>query len=279
MNKLSENSCRIIYGLLAIGILTLALTFAQFLAVKIVVLAAILVLGLLSAQEYCHFAQLKQILLPAALLKTGVICIIAAFIFQSFSPGFVTLPMWILLLFCVIMFLSSFKKVENALVRVSAAVCGLIYLAVPLGMLASIFLLSPNEGGVFWLAYLLVVTKSTDIGAYFGGKLFGRHKLIMEISPKKTIEGAILGVLSGIGISFCFYILGPKSIGFDLSWQGALYLGAILAIFGQVGDLIESLLKRDAQVKDSGSLPGFGGILDMLDSLLINAPILYLYLL
>jgi phosphatidate cytidylyltransferase len=124
------------------------------------------------------------------------------------------------------------------------------------------------------ILFVILVTKSCDIGAFFFGRAFGTHSLIPRISPKKTVEGTIGGVITG----FCVSILSKSYLPMFSFYQlGAL--GIILSTLGQVGDLAESLIKRDCHVKDSGAtLPGYGGMLDMLDSLLFTAPIFYFYI-
>ena len=138
------------------------------------------------------------------------------------------------------------------------------------------------------LLYLIVVVKASDVGAYFVGSLVGRHKLFPRISPGKTWEGLAGGLLSGVLASLiCFWTLRGTVAGHDpvafgrlvLNPWHALVLGALLAAIGVLGDLVESLLKRSAALKDSGRLfPGMGGILDVLDSLLFAAPALYFYM-
>ncbi len=128
------------------------------------------------------------------------------------------------------------------------------------------------EGTTMHVVMILLCVKFTDIGAYFTGKALGRHKLIFWLSPGKTWEGLVGGVIAaalvGAGCS-------PFIDGLDW-WKGALF-GAIIGAVGQAGDLLESLMKRDAQVKDSGALlPGFGGVLDVIDSPLVAAPVAYL---
>jgi phosphatidate cytidylyltransferase len=119
---------------------------------------------------------------------------------------------------------------------------------------------------------ILLVVKFTDIGAYFGGKALGRHKLIPWLSPGKTWEGLLCGVLTAglVGMA-----CAPR-IENLLWWEGFIF-GIVIGGIGQLGDLLESLMKRDAEVKDSGKLiPGFGGILDVIDSPLLAAPFAYL---
>ena len=123
-----------------------------------------------------------------------------------------------------------------------------------------------------------MITKFSDSGAYAVGSLIGKHKMIPRISPGKTWEGFGGAIVVSTLASLIFvHFLGNKMAG--MNWKHALILGALLAVCAVVGDLIESLFKREAGAKDSGKLfPGIGGILDLLDSLLFNAPIMYLYL-
>jgi phosphatidate cytidylyltransferase len=137
---------------------------------------------------------------------------------------------------------------------------------------------SPADAGKFFLLYFILITKFSDMGAYAVGSLIGRHKMIPRISPGKTWEGFFGAVLVSTGASLAFvHFFGAKMVG--MNYLHAVILGVILSITAVIGDLIESLFKREAGVKDSGALfPGIGGILDLLDSLLFNAPIMYLYL-
>ncbi len=132
--------------------------------------------------------------------------------------------------------------------------------------------------GKLYVLYFILVTKFSDTGAYLVGSLIGRHKMIPRISPGKTWEGFAGAILVSTGASLVFtHFLGDRMEGMQV--KHAVALGIILSICAVVGDLIESLFKREAGVKDSGGFfPGIGGILDLLDSLLFNAPIMYLYL-
>ncbi|MCE9546903.1 MAG: phosphatidate cytidylyltransferase [Planctomycetia bacterium] len=134
--------------------------------------------------------------------------------------------------------------------------------------------------GTLALISLLVVVKMNDVGAYTVGRLFGRHKLAPRLSPGKTIEGAIGGLAFAAASSvLVLHVLAPYVVGHASSsdwWQAVLY-GLLLAVAGTIGDLAESMLKREAGVKDSSTwMPGFGGVLDLLDSLLLAAPVAYL---
>jgi phosphatidate cytidylyltransferase len=132
------------------------------------------------------------------------------------------------------------------------------------------------SGTTMIIVMILLVVKSTDIGAYFGGRAFGRHKLIPWLSPGKTWEGLFFGLLTAaaVGAACAPFINRPD---YTMEWWKGAIFGAVIGGIGQLGDLLESLMKRDAEVKDSGRLvPGFGGILDIIDSPLLAAPFAYL---
>ena len=193
------------------------------------------------------------------------------------------LPELVLLVSLLSFFLYYFSKGSSPLLNLSATVFGIIYLAVPLSCMIRIaYFFGPDalQDGRWWLLYLVAVTKMTDTSAFFVGKKFGREKLAPYISPKKTWEGALGGFIGAIAMSvavkFIATIFDIHSFGLTL-WQ-SLWMGAGIGIFAQFGDLSESLLKRDGGVKDSNHLPGLGGMLDIVDSLVFSAPLLYIFL-
>lgn len=179
-------------------------------------------------------------------------------------------------------FIYYFIKDKDPFVNLSITFFAFIYLTIPLSTLIAInyFFLDSSQDGRWWLLYLLGVVKMTDIGAFFIGKLWGKRKLAPFISPKKTWEGAIGGL--GIGCMTGFFIRemalfwNPSAL--SLSFDNCLGLSIVISAIGQFGDLAESLLKRDGGIKDSNQLPGLGGMLDVVDSLVFAAPVLYLYL-
>jgi len=128
----------------------------------------------------------------------------------------------------------------------------------------------------FWLVLMLLcLIWATDTGAYYTGKTFGKHKLAPSISPNKTWEGSVGGLVLAIVVAGLFkeYLLP------DLTWMDAIVLAVLGGVWGQLGDLLESALKRNVGVKDSGKmLPGHGGMLDRFDSLIFTAPAYYMYL-
>ncbi len=133
--------------------------------------------------------------------------------------------------------------------------------------------------GIGAVAAWIIVVKMGDSGAYFIGRSFGRHKLAPHLSPGKTIEGAIGGLASaclGSWLAFQFLVpyCSPSSDYTPGPWWGWIVFGLLVGAAGMMGDLVESLLKRDAGRKDSSTwMPGFGGVLDILDSLLLSAPV------
>lgn len=177
---------------------------------------------------------------------------------------------------CVREFISK-KNQSVGLTAISTTLLGLMYVPWLLNFLQKINFF-PGVDGRYYVLYFIIVTKFSDVGAYCVGSLIGKHKMIPRISPGKTWEGFGGAILVSTGASVLFAkIAGPHLAGMNLTH--AIILGILLSVAAVVGDLIESLFKREAGVKDSGRFfPGIGGILDLLDSLLFNAPIMYLYL-
>lgn len=151
-----------------------------------------------------------------------------------------------------------------------ASAGGSLLAIVYLGVLPGFFLPIRLTHSAGMVVSVLLMVKSADIGAYAVGRLLGRHKLIAWLSPGKTVEGFLGGLLLAAAVGG---VLTHYSSEFRW-WQGTLG-GIVLGAVGQMGDLLESLLKRDAGVKDSGQMPGFGGILDLIDSPLLAAPVAY----
>jgi len=156
---------------------------------------------------------------------------------------------------------------------------GLMYVPFLFNFVALLaFMPGSPEQNRFLLIYLLAVTKFSDVGAYVVGSLIGRHKMIPRISPGKTWEGFAGAILTSLGISIVMvYVLGEHLQA--LSFNSGIFLGLLLPLISVVGDLAESVVKRDASIKDSGhTIPGIGGALDLIDSILFTAPVLYFYL-
>jgi phosphatidate cytidylyltransferase len=184
-----------------------------------------------------------------------------------------------LILFVLGLCLRQFFSKSNTagILAISTTLFGLMYVPWLLNFIQKINFF-PGVDGHYYLLYFVVITKFSDTGAYLVGSLIGRHKMIPRISPGKTWEGFAGALGVSVLSSFLFvYYLGDRMAG--MTWTHAVILGLLLGLAAVVGDLIESIFKREAGVKDSGKFfPGIGGILDLLDSLLFNAPIMYLYL-
>lgn len=282
--NLTDLRRRFVVSSIAVIIISTLMCFSENFFLKVVFLLLVAALAGVGVWEYGQLAKAKN-LKPA--VKTMVvisICEVFAFFAAHKLMVFSQLPAIVLAVGAVAFFLIHFKETSEALFHVAVEFFGVCYVSVPLSfMLAILYPMSVSGtswDGKWWLAYLILVTKVTDVGAYFVGRLFGKHKLAPMLSPKKTVEGAIAGlvcaVVMSVGIGFIGYWVGSPL--FHLPFFSAIILGFCMGVVGQVGDLAESLLKRDAVVKDSNALPGLGGILDMVDSLLLTAPIVYFYL-
>jgi phosphatidate cytidylyltransferase len=171
------------------------------------------------------------------------------------------------------------KQTQDAIVHMAGTVLAVMYLGGLCWFLIALRVKSgttlfghPFQGATAHVVMILLCVKSTDIGAFFTGRAIGRHKLIFWLSPGKTWEGLAggLALAAIVGAACAPYVVG-------LEWYKGALFGALIGGVGQLGDLLESMMKRDAEVKDSGSLvPGFGGILDIMDSPLLAAPFAYL---
>ncbi len=174
--------------------------------------------------------------------------------------------------FAVALFSKKPKPIQNTLYTI----CGIIYSVLPFALLHHIVISKNNLSAEFTyyphiLLGIIFLIWSNDTFAYLGGSIFGRHKMIERISPGKTWEGTIFGVIVTFGISFLIqhYLIGDEG----LIWP---MLGVLIPILATIGDLVESMLKRQAGIKDSGSImPGHGGVLDRFDSLIFVSPFVY----
>jgi phosphatidate cytidylyltransferase len=170
------------------------------------------------------------------------------------------------------------SKIEGATEAMALTLFGFFYVPYLLNYATKILFSTPTSHGFELLTYAVAVTKFTDVGAYVAGKLFGKHKMSPIISPKKTWEGLVGGVLAAILTSLGLIHFFPDSLGVLNGIHGWI-LGIGLAGVSVIGDLGESVVKRDAHVKDSGQfLPGIGGALDLVDSLLFSLPVFYGYI-
>jgi len=172
----------------------------------------------------------------------------------------------------MIVFLSYFRRDrrEHGLVGVALTFFGIFYVA---WFFSHVVLVRALDHGAAWVFYVVLLVKGGDAAAYFVGKKFGKTRLIEYISPNKSVEGAIAGFVATLLLSiFSQTYLPPVGL------THLIVLGVVIGILAPLSDLAESLIKRNAQIKDSGAVPGLGGILDVLDSLLLTIPFVYFYL-
>lgn len=183
-----------------------------------------------------------------------------------------------------IIFARQFHQKHNPrpLETMAGTLMGILYVAMPMSFFVRLLLAwGTQPDGRVLVLFMVVVVKACDTGAYFTGMVFGRHKLMPRISPAKSWEGCAGGLVAAVAAAVAFaWVAARMSAGpFEIPLSHAAVLGIGLGAAGILGDLAESLLKRAAGVKDAGALlPGLGGLLDVIDSLLPAAPLLYLYL-
>lgn len=175
------------------------------------------------------------------------------------------------LIFWLTWFLFRFGDLRTVMHHVGLIFLGIFYLVLPLAHLGA---LAALESGTLWIFFILLLTMASDTMAYFVGVSFGRHKLYPSISPNKSIEGAIGGLFGAlIAVIIAAKLFIPEIGGLD-----GLILVLVLGPLAQIGDLVESMLKRSFDVKDSGTLiPGHGGLLDRIDSLLLIFPVVFYF--
>jgi len=267
---------RLIITSTVLVIIGLLVSFAYYPWVNLLLLLTVALLTALGVWEYAQMAQCKGSR-PSAGLMIGVAISVIAALYASFNdlPGS-QLTLLLLVLGFASLFINRFRNPKNALLNIAVEFFGICYLVIPFGfMLIILYPHSPTEDGRWWLLYLIVVTKAADIGGYLVGKCIGKHRLAPYVSPSKTVEGAIGGFVLALFISFLF---SNMTILKGLSIGKGLWLGSLIAILSQLGDLAESVFKRDAAIKDSNEIPGIGGILDMMDSIFFTAPAVYFFI-
>ena len=260
-------------------------------------LAGVLIFGLLAQWEFYQLIESKG---ARPLVVTGLGFGAAVIAVAWLSSGYLaTLLMTASLLVLMVAQLRK-AQIEQALASISGTFFGVFYVAWLLShfVLLRFFYRSvvdqygPDrlsglglhpESGIFLVLFCVSVVVLCDAGAYFAGRAWGRRKLAPEISPNKSVEGAlggiVVGTIGGLLVKLISDFFWPEMSVF-LPWPIILGIAFVLCIVGIIGDLVESLLKRDADVKDTGGLlPGMGGVLDRIDAVLLAVPVMYYLLL
>ncbi|HCA59782.1 MAG TPA: hypothetical protein DEP46_17580 [Blastocatellia bacterium] len=247
-------------------------------AVWLFVAIAVLALGA-GLFEFFTLTKKLELKADAGLAYLGAAALVVAFIFDApaKSPELLLLTLALSLIVVIIAETFRFQKdFSKLLAGLGVTVFGVIYIAFLGGFLIATRVGFENVPGLSTklLLFFFAVIFGSDSGAYFAGRAFGKHKLAPAISPGKTIEGLIGGLLAAAVIAAaCSWSFFP-----ELNVWFAIGLGTVMAAVGVLGDLAESAMKRGSGTKDAANiLPGHGGLLDRLDSLLLNAPILYYF--
>jgi phosphatidate cytidylyltransferase len=283
LNKFQDLKIRLSIYSIVIFIVGLLIYTSVFTLSKLII-GLVVVLVILSANfEFYHLLKAKAInisiypSLPFIFLWPSLLLVQV--------QGFYILNYLLLLSFVMLLvyFLHEFRHIENCINRIGLHVLSQFYLTVPLSLVLGVLFLDSFGhigDGRIWFSYLICVTKASDVGGYFFGNLFGKTPLAPEISPKKTIEGAYGGLIFSVLTSLAFFLLSlnlPKGL-FYIGLVESLLLGFLMGIISQLGDLSESLIKRDAKIKNSSTIPAVGGVLDVVDSLIFAIPFLFFYL-
>lgn len=258
----------------------LLLYFSYYFSVAIIMTVVFSGLILLAQWEFHHMAAQKG-LHEQSLIYLASPLFVGSVFMASFNSSWAPVPLIVLGSFVFLLLMQHFIYNQEPITRISISLMGLLYVVVPLSFPIKITFMSYVEGpsGQWWVMFLILVTKASDIGAYFFGKSIGKHYLAPKISPKKTYEGLIGGILFSVIACFAIIYLTPSALKIlNYPWLYAIVLGIALSVIGLLGDLAESIIKRDAGVKDSNKLKGFGGLLDLFDSLIFTSPAFYLFL-
>jgi len=256
---------RVLTALWSIPLLVAAVWFDKPLPWFTILVA---IFGVLAAFEFYRMVAAAK---AAPLTCFGLVLTLLFILSPHFSNA---LPMPLLVTSAVLLsliWLIFRPQKEGAFAGWAWTMAGLLYIG---WLMSYLVALRGLDNGREWVFFALFTTFGSDTAAFFVGRALGRHYLAPRISPKKTWEGVIGGVLGAIIISLLVAIF----LNLPLSYGQAIFLGLLVSIFGQLGDLVESLLKRNMGVKDSGQLmPGHGGVLDRIDSVVFAGIVVYYY--
>ncbi len=256
--------------------------------------AVIITFNCIAINEFYSFISAKGAS-PQRLLGTLAAAALPLIVFITGSAFWATSFMTVLLLTLMVLQLTK-SEIRESIASVSATFFGVFYVGWLLSHAVSVRFIDKDlalrqgvvvdsEVGFFYMILCLTAAVLCDAGAYFVGRRYGRHKLAPDISPSKSVEGALGGILVGAAaamiVKFVFdHFVAGGALSRDFSYPVALLFGMVLAAMAVLGDLVESVLKRDAELKDAGHLlPGVGGVLDRIDSALLSIPVMYYLLL
>ncbi|MGL4909043.1 MAG: phosphatidate cytidylyltransferase [Bacteroidales bacterium] len=258
---------RMLSGAVYVALITLSLLCSKE------AFASLMFLGMLiSLIEYFTITKKLSVSPQVALgIATAIVLFLASYVqvFQVLSNQNDKILLLVIPLITAIFFVELFRHKAKPFSNIAFTLLGLIYVAIPFALTNYIF----HTAGAFFLLCFFIMLWANDSFAYVFGRAFGKYKLLARISPKKTWEGYIGGILSVAGFSYALHCIFV-----DIAWQHLLVVGFIVSITATLGDLVESMLKRSADVKDSGRImPGHGGLLDRFDAALLSLPLVFVY--
>ncbi len=254
-----------------VSVLTIPLIIALAYLGGVYFLAFILMIGVVSFYEFSKLAENKK---SFPLTMIGLLSIVVLIINSHFH--FIQYYELFLIIIIMLVMIELFRNKGSAIINIGTTLLGIFYIGLCVSSIGEIRdFFTNNENGAFLIISILATIWICDSAAFFGGTALGKHKLFPRVSPNKSWEGAIFGFVFSI-----FAMLLARYLVLDfLSLKDVIIIGIIVGTIGQLGDLAESLLKRDAGVKDSSNLiPGHGGIFDRFDSFIAVSPVIYLYL-
>ena len=238
---------------------------------------AILFLVFSQMALYEYFRMLNGAKFAPIFIFAMIASVLVYLIITPYFSGMISIDLLIagFIAFIVIFIFGLFSKSDHAFDNIARSVLGVVYIIVPFALLNYFFYIKsfPLETSPMFLLGFFVIQWVYDIFAYLFGKYFGKNKLFERISPKKTWEGFIGGTIIALIVS-----LGVNYILIDLGWMQWMIITSLIIVFGTLGDLSVSMIKRHFNVKDTGKIiPGHGGVLDRFDSILFSAPVVFLY--
>ncbi|MDF2924687.1 MAG: hypothetical protein K0R57_3601 [Paenibacillaceae bacterium] len=233
-------------------------------------LGLVLLLAIVGYDEYIRMIGLQEQMVPRFLGLAATVMLTVPW--EAGRVGFgLSAEVYIWLIMLALLSLTVMTKNKLTIDQAALVFIGIIYMGFGFHYMVSTRWLATD--GLFWTLLTFLCIWASDAGAYFAGVAFGKHLLWPAISPKKTVEGSAGGVLLSVAVAVAFSLYNPEA----LELGRAVLLGAVIAVVGQMGDLIQSAYKRVKGIKDTGAiLPGHGGVLDRVDSWLIVFPFLCL---
>jgi phosphatidate cytidylyltransferase len=268
--SLSNHALRVIVAIITIPLI---ITVAYF--GKVYFLFFVVAITAISYYEFCNMVRHKEI---SANKTLGLAAIIILLI--NYYRAFIDIYSLLLIFTIILLLIELFRNRGSAVLNTGSTLLGVFYLGLSGSSIIRIREFYPDIGDLYQRGGYLIISIFASIwlcdsAAFWAGSKLGKHKLFPRVSPNKSWEGSIFGFL----FSIIVLILAKIIILDFISFTDAVFIGIIIGMFGQVGDLIESLIKRDNGVKDSsGLIPGHGGMFDRFDSLFYTSPVILLYL-